>query len=118
MATVEAYLYSNCTSCKKAEALLKEAGVEAAKRDLFKERLSASEIREMLSRANLSLEEVLSTRSRPYGDLKLAEQRPGDEELINLMAEYPALLKRPIVVKDGSAVVGFKRDAILQLVAK
>ena len=118
MATVEAYLYSNCTSCKKAEALLKEAGADLSPRDLFKEKLSPLEIREMLTRANLTLESVLSTRSRPYADLHIADKSLSDDELIELMAKYPALLKRPIVIMNGNAVVGFKRDAILELIAR
>lgn len=115
MADVELYLYSNCTSCKKADALLGELGIAAERRDLFKQRLGADEIRALLSRTGLTVNEVLSTRSRPYADLGLADRNLSEDELVALMAEHPALLRRPIVVRDGSAVIGFNRGAIERL---
>lgn len=112
MADVEAYLYSNCTSCKKADALISELGVEAARRDLFKQRPDVQEITALFERAGVTAKEVLSTRSRPYVDLGLAGRELSDDEIIALMAEHPALLRRPIVVKDGKSVIGFNRGAI------
>jgi Spx/MgsR family transcriptional regulator len=116
MAGTEIYLYANCTSCKKADALLKEKGVDADRRDLFKQQLNADEIRALFARAGLSARVVLSTRSRPYTELGLADRDLSDDEIISLMAEHPALLRRPIVVKDGKAVIGFNRGAIETLV--
>jgi Spx/MgsR family transcriptional regulator len=116
MADVEIYLYSNCSSCKNADALLKREGVEAKGRDLFKEKLSASEIKDLFSRIGLSPADVLSKRSRPYAELELAKRRLSGDEIVEPMAEYPALIRRPIVAKDGKAVIGFNKSAIEALV--
>lgn len=116
MAHVEAYLYSNCSSCKNADALLRSESVDVKRRDLFKERLSTGEIRELFARAALTPAEVLSRRSRPYADLGLVDKQMSDDEIIELMAQYPALIRRPIIVKDGQAVIGFNRAAIAALV--
>jgi Spx/MgsR family transcriptional regulator len=116
MANVEIYLYSNCSSCKNADALLKREGVDAQRRDLFKEKLSASEIKALYSRVGISPADALSKRSRPYAELELAKRRLSDDEIVALMAEYPALIRRPIVVKDDKAVIGFNKAAIEGLV--
>jgi Spx/MgsR family transcriptional regulator len=116
MPVVEAYLYSNCSSCKNADAYLRDEGIETTRRDLFKERLSVLEIRALFARVNLAPSEVLSKRSRPYAELGLAEKQLSDDEIIELMAQYPALIRRPIIVKDGQAVLGFNRSAIAALV--
>lgn len=117
MASVEYYGYSNCTSCKKAEKAIDASGLDASKRDLFKQKLDSTEIRELFSRAGLTPGAVLSTRSRPYADLGLADRTLSDDEIIDLMAEYPALLRRPIVLRDGKALVGFNQGSLEALLA-
>jgi regulatory protein spx len=116
MPHIEAYLYSNCSSCKNADAFLRTEGIEFTRRDLFKEHLSVQEIRALFARANLAPSEVLSKRSRPYAELGLVEKQLSDDEIIELMAQYPALIRRPIIVKDGQAVLGFNRTAIAALI--
>ena len=116
MSDVEIYLYSSCTSCRKADALLNELGVEADRRDYFKRRFSRDELVELLDCISKRPGDVLSTRSTPYRTLDLASKELTDDELIDLMVEHPQLLRRPLVVRGGEATVGFNRDAITALV--
>lgn len=118
MAGVELYLYSRCSSCRDADALVRQAGVNARRRDLFKDRLSADEIRSLFARIGRPAAELLSKRSRPYAELGLAGRSLDDEEIIELMAQYPALIRRPIIVKDGRSVIGFNRREIEELIAE
>jgi arsenate reductase (glutaredoxin) len=65
----------------------------------------------------LSPGDVLSKRSRAYKELGLAERTVTDRELIELMAQYPTLLRRPLVIgDDGEVVVGFNKDELGRLV--
>jgi Spx/MgsR family transcriptional regulator len=118
VAKVELYSYSRCTSCKKTEAALSEGGVPFEQRDLFKERLNANEIRDLFQRTGLTPQEALSRRSRPYRELGLAERTLSDDELIDLMSQHPALLRRPIVVTDSEPVVGYSRSKLEKLIEK
>jgi arsenate reductase-like glutaredoxin family protein len=34
-----------------------------------------------------------------------------DEQMLALMAEHPALIRRPLLVEGGDLVVGFDREA-------
>jgi arsenate reductase-like glutaredoxin family protein len=45
-----------------------------------------SELRALLERAGLRVSEVLSTRSRVYNELNLAEKDLSDQEILELMA--------------------------------
>jgi Spx/MgsR family transcriptional regulator len=112
---IELYLYAKCSSCRSADALLGEYAVEPHRRDLFAQPLSAQELRALLAKTGLNPHQLLSKRSRPYRELKLGERELGDGEIIDLMAHHPALIRRPLVVKGTTAVVGFDRDAILAL---
>jgi Spx/MgsR family transcriptional regulator len=116
LAAVEIYLYSNCSSCKNADALLKEANADAVRRDIFKERLTAGEISTLFARLGLTPTEMLSRRSRPYAELGLADRELEDDEIVALMSQHPALIRRPLIAKDGKAVVGFNRTKISELI--
>ena len=116
MAELEIYLYSSCTSCRKAEELLRDRGVMANRRDYFKERFTKSELIDVLDRAGVTPGQVLSTKSTPYRELKLSERTLTDDELLDLMVAHPQLLKRPLIVKNGRSTVGFNRGAIEALI--
>ena len=116
MGKPEIYLYSSCTSCRKAEELLHEKGVEATRRDYFRNRFSRDELVDVLQRAHVTPFDVLSTRSRPYKELDLANRTVTSDELVDLMVEHPQLLKRPLIIKNGRATVGFNRSAIEALI--
>jgi regulatory protein spx len=115
LARIRLYSYSNCSSCKNAERVLREAGDAFEQRDLFGQPLSALEITTLFAKIGKTPEEMLSRRSVPYRSLGLADKELNERGLIDLMAEYPALIRRPIIVIGNAAVVGFNRAALMQL---
>ncbi len=103
---IEAYVYSSCTSCRKAEQVLSESGADVQRRDLVREPLAREELQDLLQRTGLSVQDVLSKRSRAYRAHHLDVEPKSDEELIALMADEPTLIRRPIVIGSGDVVVG------------
>jgi arsenate reductase len=49
-----------------------------------------------------------SPSSKPYRDLR---GKATDDELIELMASQPRLIRRPILTDGSQIVFGFKKDA-------
>jgi arsenate reductase (glutaredoxin) len=96
--------------------LLADHGVEYDRRDYFSEPFTVDELRGLFQEIRAKPSEVLSKRSNAYKDLGLAEREVSEEELLALMVEHPTLLRRPIVVKDGEAVVGFNKEKIEALI--
>ncbi len=80
-------------------------------RDLFKEPLSAAEIRALARRTAGGVRTLLSTRTTQYKALGLDRREVSDAELVELMAKEPRLLRRPLLVADDSVVVGYDREA-------
>ena len=64
MSDVEIYLYSSCTSCRKADELLNELGVEADRRDYFRRRFSRDELVGLLDRIVAGLRERILDGSK------------------------------------------------------
>ncbi len=113
---MEIYLYSNCSSCRKAEQVIQASGREYRRRDYFKDRFTVAELRALLERAGLNVTDALSTRSRAFADLKLAEKDLSDTEILELMVKEPTLLRRPLVIGNGASVVGFNAGGIQTLI--
>jgi arsenate reductase-like glutaredoxin family protein len=77
--------------------------------------LSREELTDILAGAGMTAHDVLSPRSRPYKDLGLRDREVNDDELLDLMVEYPALIRRPLVIADRGTVVGFNRAGLTEL---
>ena len=81
-------------------------------RDLFKQPLTAAEIRALAAKAPQGVRGLLSTRTSQYRALGLDRKSVSDEELIALMAREPRLLRRPLTVAGQRIIVGFDGPAL------
>ncbi len=59
--------------------------------------------------------DVLSTRSRAYKELGLAQRTFGEDELLDLMVQEPTLLRRPLVIAPTGTAVGFNQKRLQEL---
>ena len=82
--------------------MLRERGLEFRYREYTEEPLSEGELGQILETLGVGPREVL--RGRDAKKLGLSGDE-SDAELISLMASHPVLLQRPIVVREGRAVV-------------
>ncbi|MDF2631075.1 MAG: hypothetical protein K0R39_4906 [Symbiobacteriaceae bacterium] len=87
--------------------MLGETDAQVTERQYFKQTPSADEIRALAALLPGGVRDILSTRSRRYKELELAEKSLTDAELVDLLAAEPGLWRRPIVVRGNQVVVGF-----------
>jgi Spx/MgsR family transcriptional regulator len=81
-------------------------------RDLFKQPLTAAEIKALAANAPGGVRGLLSTRTSQYKALGLDTKKVSDEQLIALMAKEPRLLRRPLTLAGNRLVVGFDGAAL------
>ena len=86
--------------------------MQVRRRDFFKERFAPDELRSVLEGAGLTARDVISTRSKVYRERSGEIDALDDDALIVLMTQEPTLLRRPLVVADGTAFTGFDRTAL------
>ena len=94
---------------------MEEHGVRYAYREYRKEPLDTREIRSVLNALGVRPGTVLRRNDRVFKELALT----GDEDdnaLIDLMADHPTLLQRPIGLYEGEAVLGRPPENLLELV--
>jgi arsenate reductase len=108
------FLYKpTCTSCRKAKALLEQKHVELGLRDLAKERLSASELDQLIG--DRDYRKFLNPRNELYRKRKMGEKPPSRAEALKLMAAEPNLIRRPVVQRGQQIVFGYDAVALARL---
>jgi arsenate reductase len=110
-------LFLHNPSCSKSRAaleLVRVAGVELPVREYLREPLTVDELREIVALLGVRPIEIVRRGEPQYAALGLSESTP-DEEVLQAMAEHPILIERPIVVRDGRAVVGRPPESVREL---
>jgi Spx/MgsR family transcriptional regulator len=92
--------------------VLSRRKVAFTRRDLFKQPLSAAEIKALAARAPGGVRDLLSTRTSQYKALGLDRKPVSDEALIAMMAKEPRLLRRPLTQAGNRLIVGFDGAAL------
>ncbi|WP_343694990.1 arsenate reductase (glutaredoxin) [Flavobacterium sp.] len=64
-----------------------------------------SELKELLKKLNLKPGELVRTKEKIWIDNYKGKDL-NDDEIIQAMTDNPILIERPIVVKDGKAIIG------------
>jgi arsenate reductase len=113
--TLTVYEKPTCTACRKLRALLEEHGVDFESIDYHVTGIEEGELRELLRKMGNGPREVLRTREPLVRELGLDRPELGEDELIALMAEHPALVERPIVVCGDRAVLARPVERALEL---
>jgi arsenate reductase (glutaredoxin) len=115
MERVTVYEKRTCTTCRNLSELLTEQGIDFDRVDYHVEPLPADRIRELLRKAQMRPRDALRTKEPLVAELDLERDDLPDEELIELMAEHPALLQRPIVEVGDRAVLARPVERVLEL---
>lgn len=96
--------------------MLGEQGVQIEERLYFKHPPTEAEVRELAAITPGGVRSLVSTRSRKYKELGLADKSLSDEEWVSLLAREPGLWRRPVVIRDGRVVIGYDAEAITDLI--
>lgn len=106
------YTSPSCTSCRKAKAWLKEYDISFKERNIFANPLNKEAIMQVLRMTENGTEEIISTRSRTFQNLKINLDDLSIDQLIDLVEKNPSLLRRPIIMDDRRLQVGYNEDEI------
>ena len=75
--------------------------------------LPAEDLDKLIGKRDYRL--FLNTRNELYRAMGMAKEPPARAEALRLMAENPNLIKRPILIKGNSIVLGFNEEEIEKL---
>ena len=104
---VDLYVSPSCTSCRKARAWLEKHNIPFKERNIFSEPLTKKELLKILRMTENGTEEIISTRSRAFQQLRINLDDLSIDQLLDLVEKNPSLLRRPFFLVYRRLHVGY-----------
>ena len=107
-------LYSSpsCTSCRKARSWLTAHDIEFEERNIVSQPIRTDELKQIMALSLEGVDSLISTRSKVFQELHLDLDELSMSELLDLIEEYPNLLRRPMLMDNKRLQIGFNEDEI------
>lgn len=111
--TTRVYQYPACSTCRKALKWLGENAVSVESVDIVKAPPSRTELRKIWQLSGLPIARLFNTSGQSYreGGFSARLKQMSEEEALSALAADGKLIKRPLVVTEGIALVGFDAAA-------
>jgi Spx/MgsR family transcriptional regulator len=106
----------NCNTVQKTLKWLQERNVEFTFQDVKKDPLADEEILDLVKK--LSLETVINKKGSKWRSLNLSDKNLSDQQLFDLLTEHQTMIKRPVIYRDGSVLIGFDEDALESFISE
>ena len=103
---ITVYGIKNCDTVKKALKWLTENNIEHKLHDYRVDGLDANWL--VQAEAQFGWEALVNKRSTTWRNLDSAVKEHSDRTIaLKVLTEQPTLIKRPIILQDGKALIGF-----------
>ncbi len=100
-----------CSKSREAMSILEENGCQSEIVKYLDSKPDEAEIKNVLGMLGLSARELMRTKEDIYKELNLKDEAD-EAKLIAAMAEHQKLIERPIIIKEGKAIIGRPTSAI------
>lgn len=109
------YEKPTCTTCRQVHTALKESGVDFEAVNYYVDSIPKTKLRELIKKMGISAEELIRKKEPVYKELKLAEKKLTDDQIIDLMVKHPDLIQRPIVEKGAKAILARPAERLKEI---
>jgi arsenate reductase len=114
--TTKIYHNPRCSKSRQTLALLSENEMDVEIIEYLKTPPSRKELSEIIKMLGIKPRDLLRKGEKEYKEAGLSNMELSDKQIIDAMLEYPKLIERPIVIKDGQARIGRPPELILEIV--
>ncbi|CAM3839789.1 Arsenate reductase [compost metagenome] len=110
-------LYHNprCSKSRGALELLEARGLAPTVVRYLETPPTASELKALLGKLNISARQLLRSGEDEYKTLNLADASLSEAQLIEAMVQHPKLIERPILIAGDKAVIGRPPEKVLEI---
>ena len=112
--------YPNCSTCKKALKWLDAHDLSYEYRNIKENRPTEEELRKWIAQSGLPARRFFNTSGSLYREMNLKEKlaEMSEEEMIRLLSTDGMLVKRPLLIREDTVLVGFREDEYKQLLQR
>lgn len=112
---LKVYFKPNCSTCQTALKLMEENTREKIETvEYLVEIPTAVQLKEILQMLGMKAFDLVR-KKEPLFKKKYAGKALTESQWIKVMVENPILIERPIIVKDGKAIIGRPPQKVLEL---
>jgi len=110
-------IYHNprCSKCRSALQLLRDRGEEPTVVEYLKAAPSVEELEQILDLLGMQPRELMRTGEAIYREAGLDDPALDRRALLEAMVRNPILIERPIVIKNGRAVIARPPERALEI---
>jgi arsenate reductase len=112
---VTIYFNPKCSKCRLTLDLLEQEGQQTEIIEYLSTPPDAATLASILDMLGMEPRELMRKHEQEYGEAGLDNPGLSHADLINAMIEHPRLMERPIVIKDGKAIIGRPPEKVLDL---
>jgi arsenate reductase len=107
---LQVYAYAKCTTCRKALRWLEEHGLDHEVIDIVTSPPSEATLRNVLREGEIPVKKLFNTSGQSYREGRFSERitQMSEGEALAALARDGKLIKRPLVIGQGVALVGFR----------
>ncbi len=117
MSRVSIYHNPRCSKSRQALALLEQQGDELDVIQYIDTPPDSATLSALLQQLGLSARELMRKGEDVYKELQLDDPDLSEAELVQAMVDYPRLIERPIVIRDGKAIIARPPERVMELYA-
>ncbi len=102
--------YPKCSTCQKAKKWLDGHSIQYKERHIVEDNPNYEELKDWYEKSGLALKKFFNTSGLLYKEMQLKDRlwAMSEEEQLQLLSANGMLVKRPLVIGEGTVLVGFK----------
>lgn len=118
------FALAGCASCRKMTSWLKDHDIPYVERTIKKNptrdknRITKAEILQLLKMTEEGADDVISRRSTAFGAIEHCYDSMSLMELVEFIYANPTCMKRPILVRQQSLIIGYDADELTSLIPR
>ncbi|KPF98221.1 arsenate reductase [Rhodopseudomonas sp. AAP120] len=114
---MDVVIYHNpdCGTSRNTLGLIRNAGIEPHVIEYLKCPPSRTLLRQMITRAGLTVRQALREKGTPFAELKLGDPSLSDDDLLDAMTAHPILINRPFVVTPNGVRLCRPSEQVIDL---
>lgn len=107
---------NRCSKSREAKAILEAKGLDFEVFEYLKNDFSKEDIKSIMALLEIDdVRDMLRDKEDEYKQLNLGDKSKTQDEIIDLVVKNPKLVERPIIIKDGKAVIARPMENLTNL---
>ena len=119
MSNDKVVIYHNpkCSKSRETLQILQDKNIEPEIIDYLEDPPTAQELKKIIAMLGVSARDLMRSTEPVYTDANLDDDSISENDIIEAICEYPALLQRPIVISQNRAIIGRPPGRVLEIIA-